>query len=369
MSLSTIAPLEAQALLDATADAVIVIDARGIMQVFNHAAERLFGYGASEAIGRNINLLMTERDHDQHDAYLARYARTGVAHIIGIGREVQARRKDGSVFPAFLSVGRIGDEQPARFVGFLHDLTLRQQALTAVERERERASRYLEAAQTMLVALDPELRITMINRKGCEVLGQEESALLASSWVQAAIPPEQRAGVAAQLSALMQSQTHVPYHFECPVTTRQGATRDIVWRCVVIEQRPGIPSGLLCSGDDVTDSRRAEQELRESRERMMHVSRLATMGEMASGISHEINQPLAAIATFAQAGARLLAAPQPDIAEVREALEQIATQALRAGEIIRRLRNLVRNRTTPRDLSDLNEVIQEIEPLTRADAR
>ncbi len=361
--------LEAQALLDATVDAVILIDHRGIVQVFNRSAERLFGYTAAETLGHNVRMLMTERDRDQHDAYLNRYLRTGVAHIIGIGREVQACRKDGSVFPAFLSVGRISGSDPPRFVGFIQDMTLRQQALTALESERERTNRYLEAAQTMLVGLDAQLRVTMVNRKGCEVLGRDEASLLGAGWSEAVVPAERRAALSAEFDALLRHRPREPRHFECPVLAREGAVREIAWRCVAIEDAHGVVNGVLCSGDDITDSRRAEQEVREARERVMHVSRLATMGEMASGISHELNQPLAAITTYAQAGSRLLAMNDPDLAEIREALRQIAEQALRAGEIIRRLRSLVRNRATAREWADLNEVIRELGPLTRADAR
>ena len=85
--------------------------------------------------------------------------------------------------------------------------------------------------------------------------------------------------------------------------------------------------------------------------------------------SHELNQPLAAIANYAQASIRLLAMPYPELSDVREALEQIAGQALRAGEIIRRLRSLVRRRQTEHELTDINELIKELNSLARADAR
>lgn len=361
--------MELHALLDATVDAVIVIDHRGIMQRFNRAAERLFGYQASEAIGRNVTLLMTGRDGAQHDAYLDRYVRTGVGHIIGIGREVQARRRDGSVLPVFLSVGRIDGYEPPRFVGVLHDVTVRQQALADLEQERDRANRYLEAAQTILVSIDSAHRVTLINRKGCEVVGWEESTLLGADWFDAVLPERHRARAAGEFDALLERRPRQPEYCEYPVATQAGVQRIIVWRCVVLEDAEGRATGVLCSGDDVTDTRRADQELREARERMMQVSRLATLGEMASAISHELNQPLAAIATYAQACRRLLSGPAPEPGDVDEALQEIASQALRAGEIIRRLRGLVRNQAGKRESCDLNEIVTELLPLAQADVR
>lgn len=356
-------------MLDAAVDAIIFIDHHGLMQVFNPAAERMFGYDANETLRRNVSMLMSERDRDQHDAYMERYLRTGIAHVIGIGREVQARRKDGSIFPVFLSIGRIGGSDPPRFVGFLQDMTLRQHTLEAVRHERERANRYLEAAQTILVGLDLERRVTMINRKGCEVLGCDEAALLGADWLRSVIPADRRATVGFALDALIERQPRQPHYFECPVDTFEGTQRLIVWRAVVVEDAHGAVTEVLWSGDDVTDSRRAELEVHDARERMMHVSRLATMGEMASGISHELNQPLAAIANYAQACSRLLASSSPDLADVREALQQITEQAIRSGEIIRRFRNLLRNRAIALESVSLNDVIAEVEPLTHADAR
>ena len=104
-------------------------------------------------------------------------------------------------------------------------------------------------------------------------------------------------------------------------------------------------------------------------QRLTHVSRLATMGEMAAGIAHELNQPLTAIASYAQACDWLLARGSTDTAEIRDALQQITAQGLRAGEIIRRLRNLVRTPDALRVVTDVNELIEELRALALTDAR
>jgi two-component system sensor kinase FixL len=206
---------EFQALLDVAVDAIIIIDHRGVIEIFNRAAEKLFGYSAGEMIGANVSLLMPEPHATQHGQHLQRYLSTGVPHIIGIGREVDARRKDGSVFPAWLSVGRINGSSPPRFAGFLHDITAR---------------------------------------------------------------------------------------------------------------------------------RRSDENEKRSAQRFAEVARLSAMADMAADIAHEINQPLAAITNYALACERLLSLPEPNVAELQDALGQIAAQALRAGTSIRRLRNVVGDR-------------------------
>lgn len=106
-------------------DAIIVIDGRGRIESFNPAATRLFGYAEDEVRGRNVNVLMPSPYRDEHDSYLSRYVSTGDPKIIGIGREVTGRRKDGSVFPLHLSAGETMARGERKFTGILHDLTAR----------------------------------------------------------------------------------------------------------------------------------------------------------------------------------------------------------------------------------------------------
>ncbi len=114
-----------QAILNTAADAIITIDRRGIIQSVNSATEQMFGYSAAEMIGQNVVMLMPSPYREAHDDYLARYQQTGEKHILGVSREVDAQRKDGSVFPTDLAVSEIEDLK--LFTGIHRDLTQRKQ--------------------------------------------------------------------------------------------------------------------------------------------------------------------------------------------------------------------------------------------------
>ncbi|NNM71704.1 sensor histidine kinase [Enterovirga aerilata] len=224
-----------RSILDTVPDAMIVIDADGLMQSFSTAAERLFGYSAQEVLGRNVSMLMPEPDQSRHDAYLRRYRDTGERRIIGVGRVVTGMRRDGSTFPMELAVGEMRSGERVFFTGFITDLTERQQT------------------QARLQELQAEL---------------------------------------------------------------------------------------------------------------VHVSRLTAMGEMASTLAHELNQPLAAVSNYMKGCRRLLdqgeAAALP---KVKEALDKASEQAVRAGQIIRRLRDFVSRGETEKRVETVSRLIDEASAL------
>jgi PAS domain S-box-containing protein len=114
-----------RSILETAPDAIITIDERGVIQSFSSAAEKLFGYAPGEVIGRNVRVLMPAPHRENHDAYLTRYVRTGEKHIIGVGRQVEAQRKDGTIFPMELAVGEVRLGGTHIFTGFIRDLTAR----------------------------------------------------------------------------------------------------------------------------------------------------------------------------------------------------------------------------------------------------
>jgi two-component system sensor kinase FixL len=117
-----------QAIIETAPDALITIDEAGLIRIFNPAAERIFGFRAEEVIGQNVHCLMPAPYREQHDGYIRRYLETGEKRIIGIGREVEGRRKDGSVFPMELAVGEVHDDGHKLFAGFVRDISARRDA-------------------------------------------------------------------------------------------------------------------------------------------------------------------------------------------------------------------------------------------------
>jgi chemotaxis family two-component system sensor kinase Cph1 len=147
------------AILETAVEGIITIDERGRIESMNPAAQAMFGYAAGEVSGRNVSLLMPSPHREAHDEYLARYLRTGEAKIIGIGREVLGRRKDGTVFPVDLSVSEVRLTDRRLFTGFIRDITARRQA----EEQLRLLSAALESAANGIAITDAHGRVLWVN--------------------------------------------------------------------------------------------------------------------------------------------------------------------------------------------------------------
>jgi two-component system sensor kinase FixL len=156
-----------RAIINAAVDGIIVIDARGCIEAFNSAAERMFGYTEAELKGQTVGVLMPESDRSRHDDYLQHHLRTGDRKIIGIGRAVTARRRDGQDFPVHLSVGRFEIDGEAHFTGILHDLSTRAEL-----EERLRETSALARLGEMAAVIAHEVRNPLAAVRGAvQVIG------------------------------------------------------------------------------------------------------------------------------------------------------------------------------------------------------
>jgi two-component system sensor kinase FixL len=135
---------EMAALMQAAVDAIVVIEAGETIVAFSRSAERMFGYSADEVIGQQVNILMPQPYRSAHSSYIERYEESGEPHIIGVGREVRAVRKDGLIFPVWLSVGEARSRSGHRYIGIIRDLTKQHAAETdrrSLEMRLEHVSR------------------------------------------------------------------------------------------------------------------------------------------------------------------------------------------------------------------------------------
>jgi two-component system CheB/CheR fusion protein len=222
-----------QAILDTAADAIITTDGQGIIQSVNAAAERMFGYTAAEMLGHNIKMLMPSPYREAHDDYMARYLRTGEKHIIGIGRAVEARRKDGSVFPADLSVSEIA--HLGLFTGIHRDLTerrrLEREVVEAASAQQQRIGQDLHdsvaqelTALTLLVRdlaetlrTDPGKAAPLVERmqQGLQH-GQQELRAVLRGLLPVAVEGEGLMAAVADLAERTRREGKVACTFDCP---------------------------------------------------------------------------------------------------------------------------------------------------------
>lgn len=349
-------PSRFAALMAAAVDAIIVISGRGLIQEFNPAAERLFGYLQAEVIGKNVNVLMPAHYAAEHDHYLDRYNATGEARIIGIGREVLARRKDGSIFPIDLSVGEVREEAAPYFVGIIRDISSRKEAEEALRQREEALRQIIDNAPLGILTCDRSSRILAINRMLCQSLQYQESDLL-GHFLAEILHPHDMGMLRTHTDRLFAGSVT---HFSVEIRLRRANAEDVPCRLLAgaVHDATGQPQHMILQLEDLSEQISARNEAQLHRERLAHVTRLSTLGEMASGIAHEINQPLTAIATYAQAARRLQ--QRGAYQELDSALEKIAQQAERAAAVIKRLRAFVKQQDSEQMLLDANALVGEV---------
>lgn len=253
------AALQLEAIIQSATDGIISIDVRGRMVLVNQAAAKLFGYSKAEMLGQNISMLMPAYHAQQHDNYIARYMKTGDAQIIGIGREVMAQRKGGSQFPIRLSISEVEMGERRLFTGIVHDLTQQKTAETALQKEKERAQRYLNIANTIIVILDRNGKIKLLNDKGRKILEVGPNEAIGKDWVDHFIPDSYRSEVKVVFRALMDGRD-IEY-YENYIQSASGQKHLVAWHNTLLKDDNGEITGTLSSGIDISAQREAEDRI------------------------------------------------------------------------------------------------------------
>lgn len=234
-------------------------------------------------------------------------------------------------------------------------------AMTTLSISRPKQTQAVESfAGVILIALDTEGRIEQINARGCEFLGFSVEELIGENWFLRCAPEPERQR--AEYAGLLARVIDFPEHLLGRVQTRAGEVHSILWRSMLRKDSQGRVQGVLGSGTDLSDNRttletlvgdlarhkqaqhellQRQAEINRARKQLAFASRMNTLGEIATGIAHEVNQPLAAIASYAKAGSRLLDSGKLSMVEARELFDKINHQAQRAGTVVHKVRSQI----------------------------
>jgi two-component system, LuxR family, sensor kinase FixL len=357
-----------RAIVATAVDGIVVIDRTGAIRSVNDATERLFGYGADELVGRNVKTLMPEPYTSEHDTYLANYLRTGHKKIIGIGREVVGRRKDGSVFPMDLSVGEARDGAEPIFVGIIRDITDRKAAELAQRESELRLRSILDTVPDAIVVIDARGIIQSFSQAAEQLFGYESAEVVGDN-VNVLMPTPYREAHDGYIERYLRTGERRIIGIGRVVTGRRKDGETFPMELQVGEFSFSGARYFTGFVRDLTERQEAERRIQDLQAELLHASRLSVMGQMASTMAHELNQPLTAVTNYLEAGRQLLSSGAGTPERVGEMMEKAVGQAQRAGEVIRRLRGFVSKGETERRIQSLNQLVEEALALALVGAR
>ncbi len=254
--------------VSASGEVIFMTDRDGTFTFVNPRFERLYGYAAAEVIGHATPRILKGGTVEPAE-YTALWNR--LLRGQSVERTFVNRTKDGRLVDVEATISPIqgSDGSLVGFLAIQRDITARRQAEAALRLERDRAQRYLDVADVMLVALDNHGRISMINRRGCAILEADERDLIGRDWIETCVPPRLRDAMTEKFHNLLAGDLSL---VENPVLTRSGKERIMGWRNTLLRDASGRVFGTLSSGEDITERREAERALRESQAQLQLIS-------------------------------------------------------------------------------------------------
>jgi PAS domain S-box-containing protein len=251
-----------RAVFETAVDAMVVIDEAGIVHAANPATARIFGYAPEEMTGRNVSMLMGEDNRAAHDGYIGNYLRTGLRRIIGIGREVWGRRKDGSSFPLELSIAEWRDPRGRRFfTGIMRDVSGRRRSEEALSAERERLRRIVEGAPFPAIVHADDGHVLHVSRAWLDATGFTRGELATmDDWAQRAYG-RRKPEVKAEIDRLYELDRPVD-EGEYEIRTADGRIRVWAFRSAPVGADDQGRRLIVSMAADLTERREGEERLR-----------------------------------------------------------------------------------------------------------
>lgn len=334
-------------ILDNAGEGIINIDGEGKIQTFNQAAETIFGYRSDEVLGKNVSMLMPSPHREKHDEYIGKYLKTGQAKIIGRGRRLMAKHRDGREIPIHLNLSVVREGELHLFTGMIRDLSREEEQ----ETQLQQLWRAVDQSPVTVMITDVSGSIEYVNPCFCKVTGYQEPEVLGKN-------PR----------ILKSDRTPKETYQQLWKTISNGG----VWRGVFQNRKKNGEefwvSSTICPvrdmedkithyisiNEDITDVRKKERMLAQA-------MKLEAIGRMTDGIAHDFNNLL----TVIRGNLRLLHIDRSDVEETEELINDALSAAENGATLIKRLLAFSRRQDQNLQITDVNSYLMNMERLLR----
>ena len=301
-------------------DGIVTADESGTILSFNPAAERMFGYAAEEAIGQNLSLLMAEPDRSKHDSYIRTYLETGKKKIIGIGRETQGLRKNGTAFPIELAVSEMLLPGRRLFTGMVHDITNRKAAEAVLKETNAKLQAIIETSPLAIVTLDMGGKVVAWNPAATRMFGWSAAEVL--NQLLPVVPEAELKGVLDEIRS-----GEVVSGIELRRLRKDGSLIDVTLWTAPLRNPAGEASGVMGIYADVSESKQLEEQAR-------HAHKMEAVGRLAGGIAHDFNNILTVITGYGEMVAERIADDSVMSEEVQAILKAAEHASALTGQLL-----------------------------------
>lgn len=345
--------IKSNLIVESTTDAVISTDPDGKIIFWNTGAENIYGYSREEVAGVPISIIYKDEDLPYLESMITKLLQG--ENIPSI--EVTCIHKNGRDVHILLSLMTIRDEKGTvnELVGITKDITERKCAELELKREKESAQRYLDLAGVIFLAINTEGEVTLINQKGCDVLGYDHEDIIGKNWFDNFIPKWLRENLIPVSKQLLNGDVGPVEYYENPILTKTGQERLIAWHNTILRDAGGNITGHLSSGEDITDKKLLEAKLKQAQ-------KMESIGILAGGIAHDFNNLLFPIIGMSE----LLLDDLPKGSPEHENACEIYEAGKRGGELVKQILAFSRQSEHKKMPVRIQQVLKEVLMLCRA---
>jgi PAS domain S-box-containing protein len=354
-----------RSLLRSAPDAMLLIDNRGRILNLNEQAESLFGYPLAEVVGSSVEHLLPEEMKGRFQGLREAFDRDPERRSLVDGHGFAIARRDGSQVPVEISMSLIvGADDARQLLCSVRDLTARHRVETQLRSAERRLHQVANVLPAMMCFVDQDNRYRYVNDAYARWHGWERHQVegrLVREVIGEALFQQMEASIEGALRG-------TATHFRGAVSNPDGGSLPVEVSVAPQLDEDGAVSGYFVVIFDVSAEIAAREADRRHRSELAHVSRVATLGELAASIAHELNQPISAIVANSQAARHLLTGEHPDVEEAREALTDIAAEGKRAGEVISGMRDLLQRGESAHEPLEPGGLLREVLELLKSEA-